>query len=171
MTSAKHQREGDAHPDDGFVAGDTSNHANFEENDSYGETAGHPLAVQLDFSFEDEVHGDGGGKHPDSRIGESGEAAGARAAHALFVVLDVETEWSTNKDAGDIEASNDTMELCKALAKTIGELHGPQQERAGGHDAVGQEIPFERVDVSPLWIAGINEETLVVDENIGEPRR
>jgi hypothetical protein len=33
---------------------------------------------------------------------------------------------------------------------------------------VGQEIPFERVDVSPLWIAGINEETLVVDENIGE---
>ena len=85
----------------------------------------------MDFSFEDEVHGDGGGKHPDSRISESGEAPGARAAHALFVVLDVETEWSTNKDVGDIEASSDAMELCKALAKAIGEPYGPQQERAG----------------------------------------
>jgi hypothetical protein len=30
-----------------------------------------------------------------------------------------------------------------------------------------QEIPSERLDVSPLGIVGIDEETLIVDENIG----
>jgi hypothetical protein len=79
------KREGDAHPDHGFgnritwffQSGNTKDYADFEKDDGDGEAARHPLTVQLNLAFQDEVHGDGGGQHPDRSVGERGEAEGA----------------------------------------------------------------------------------------------
>jgi len=168
------KREGDAHPNDSFgngvtqflQPGDAKDHADFEEDDSHGEAASHPLAVQLHFTLQDEVHGDGGGEHPDRGIGESGEAEGTRAAHALFVILDVEADWRREENAGDIEAADHAMKFCEALAKAIGELHWPEQERARAHDAVRQKLPLEGADMSPLGMFGVDQKAFVVAENI-----
>jgi len=168
------KREGDAHPDDRFgdgvtqlfQSGDTENDADFEKYDGHCEAAGHPLTMLLNFTVQDEVHGDSGGEHPDCGVGKRGKAEGARAAHALFVKLDVEAEWGTDKNSGDVEAADNAMEFCEALAKAIGELHRSEQQRACAQKAVGQQIPFERADVGPLGMFGVDEEAFVVSENV-----
>jgi len=55
------------------------------------------------------------------------------AAHALLEVLNVKAEGSGDEHAGDIEASDDTMELGESLAEAFRELHGTEQEGAGAH--------------------------------------
>ena len=55
------------------------------------------------------------------------------AAHALLEVLNVKAEGSGDEHAGDIEASDDTMELGESLAEAFRELHGTDQEGAGAH--------------------------------------
>jgi hypothetical protein len=122
----------------------------------------------LDFTVENEREGDGGGEHPQDGIGGSGGAKGTGSAHALLEVLDVEAEGSGDEDAGDIEASDDAMKLCEALAKAIGELHGPEQESAGAHQTVRQKPPLERSDVQPFGILGIDEEMFVMAKNVSD---
>ncbi len=135
----KEQREGYTGPDDGFhggfaeifPAGHTTDNAYLQKNESDGEAAGHPPAVLLDFSVEDENHGDAGGEDPKGCIDGSGDAEGAGGTHTLLVVLNVETKWSSYEDPSDIEATNDAVEFNEALAETVGELHWPKKKRAG----------------------------------------
>src|SRR5882724_12896142 len=169
------KRKGDAHPDHSlgdritqfFQSSDAKDYANFKKHDGHGEAAGHPLAMQLNLAFQDEIDGDGGGQHPDRGIGERGETKGTRAPHALFVILDVETEWGTDENTRNVEAPDNAMKFCETLAEAIGELHWPEQESACSHDAVRQKIPFERADVSPFWVLGIDEEAFIMDKNVG----
>src|SRR6266478_9641498 len=60
------------------------------------------------------------------------------------------------------------MELGKTLAQAIGELQGTKKQSASGHDAVGQEVPPERMDVHPVGILGVDEKVLVVAKDVGE---
>jgi len=59
------------------------------------------------------------------------------------------------------------MELGESLAQAIRELHRAEQESAGAHQAVRQKPPFERLDVRPFRILGVNEEMLVMAKNVG----
>jgi len=171
------QGEGDASPDDGFVEGtagnlfqasDAEHYADFKKDDGNRKTAGHPLAMLLDFAVENEGQGDAGGEHPQDGIGGSGGAKGTRTAQAFLEVLDVETEGSGDEDAGDIEASDDAMEHGEAAAEALGKLHRAEQEGAGAHQAVRQKPPFEGLDVRPFGILGVNEEMLVMAKNVGD---
>jgi len=81
--------------------------------------------------------------------------------------LDVETEWGTDENTGNVEAPDNAMKFCETLAEAIGELHWPEQESARPHDAVRQKIPFERADVSPFRVLGIDEEAFIMDKNVG----
>ena len=171
------QGEGDASPHDGFVegaigslfqSGDAEDYAHFEKDDGDRKAASHPLTMLLDFAVEDEREGDASGEHPQDRVGGGSGAERTGAAHALLEVLNVEAERSGDEDAGDIEASDDAMELGEALAEAVGELHGPEQEGAGAHQAVGQKPPLESSDVQPFGILGVDEEMLVMVENVSD---
>jgi len=170
------EREGYAGPDDGFIdgfaeifpAGEAANYADFQKDDRDGEAAGHPLAVLLDFSSEDEHEGDGGGGEPKGGVGGGGETEGARGAHALLEMLDVGAERCGDEDAGDVDAADDAMEHGIALAKAIGELHGAEDDGAFAGDAVGKEPPLEGLDVGPFGVFGVDEETFVVIEDVGD---
>ena len=170
------KRKGDAHPDHSlgdritqfFQSSDAKDYADFKKHDGHGEAAGHPLAMQLNLAFQDEIDGDGGGQHPDRGIGERGETKGTRAPHALFVILDVETEWGTDENTGNVEAPDNAMKFSETLAEAIGELQGTKKQSASAHDAVGQEVPPERMDVRPVGILGVDEKVLVVAKDVGE---
>src|SRR5712671_5106393 len=171
------QGEGDASPHDRFIegtagnlsqSGDAEDYAHFEKDDGNRKAAGHPLTVLLDFTVENEREGDAGSEHPQNGIGGSGGAKGTRTAHALLEVLNVEAEWSSDEHAGDIETSDDAMKLGEALAEAVRELHGPEQESTGAHQAVRQKPPLESSDVQPFGILGVNKEMLVMTENVSD---
>ena len=122
----------------------------------------------LDFSIENEREGDTGGEHPQERVGGGSGAEGTSAARVLLEVLDVEAEGSGDEHAGDLEASDDAMELGEALAETVRKLHGAEQEGAGAHQAVREKPPLESSDVQPFGILGVNKEMFVMTENISE---
>src|SRR5216683_6017916 len=171
------QGEGDASPHDSFIegtagnlsqSGDAEDYAHFEKDDGNRKAAGHPLTVLLDFTVEDEREGDAGSEHPQDGIGGRGGAKGTRTAHALLEVLNVEAEWSSDEHTGDIETSDDAVELGEALAETVRKLHGAEQEGAGAHQAVRQKPPLESSYVQPFGILGIDEEMLVMAKNISD---
>src|SRR5260370_37455162 len=97
-----------------------------------------------------------------------GDAKGSGGTRAFLEVLNVKAEGSGDEYTGDLEASDDAMELGEAAAEAFGELHGAEQEGAGAHQAVRQEPPSEGLDVRPFRILGINEEMLVMAKNVGE---
>ena len=80
--------------------------------------------------------------------------------------MDVETEWRADEDSGDIEAADNAMEFREALTKAIRKLHWSEQERTRAHDAMRQQIPLERTDVSPFRILGLDKEPFVMAENV-----
>ena len=170
------QGEGNAGPDDGFVggvaegvpAGDAADHADFQKDDRNGEAASHPLAVLLDFSFQDEHESDGGGGHPERSVSGRGEAEAARGTHALFVILDVGAERGGDEDAGDVDAADDAMEAGVTLTKAIGELHRAEDQGAGAGEGVGQEPPLEGLDMGPFGIFGVEEKAFVVAKNVDD---
>lgn len=170
------QGEGETAPDNGFdgvlaesfPAGYAGNEAHFEKNDGNGKTASHPLAMLLDFTVEDEGHGDAGSEHPQNGVHGGGDAEGASRTGALLEMLDVKAEGSSDEYTSDVEAPDDAMELGKAAAEALRKLHGAEQEGAGAHYAVGQEPPLEGLDVRPFGIFGVNEEMLVVAKNVGD---
>jgi hypothetical protein len=82
--------------------------------------------------------------------------------------LDVEAKWRANENAGNIKAPYNAMKFCETLAKAIGELHRPEQKSASAHNSMGQEIPLEGINVSPLGIFAIEKEALVVRENVSD---
>src|SRR5260370_40151195 len=95
----------------------------------------------LDLTFENEGEGDAGGEHPQGGIGGAGDAKGTRTAHAVLEVLDIKAERGGDEDAGDIEASDNAMELGEALAGTGRKLHRDEQDGAGSHQAGGPTRP------------------------------
>ncbi len=97
-----------------------------------------------------------------------GDAKGSGGTRAFLEVLNVKAEGSGDEYTGELEASDDAMELGEAAAEAFGELHGAEQEGAGAHQAVRQEPPSEGLDVRPFRILGVNEEMLVMAKNVGD---
>ena len=171
------QGEGYATPNDCFVegtagnlfqSGDAKDDAHFEKDDGERKAAGHPLTMLLNFAIENEREGDGSGEHPQNRVDGGGDAEGPGAAQALLEVLNVKAEGSGDEHAGDIETSDDAMELGEALAEAVRELHGPEQKGTSAHYAVRQKPPLESSDVQPFGILGVDEEVFVVAENVSD---
>src|SRR5258708_9353609 len=124
----KQQGEGDASPHDGFIertvgnlsqSGDAEDYAYFEKDDGDRKAAGHPSTRLLDFAVANERDGDASGEHPQERVGGGSGAEGTGAAQALLEILDVEAKGGGDEDTGDIEASDNAMELGEALAETV----------------------------------------------------
>ena len=165
------QRGRRAHPDQQFPvhACEPVDYAHFEEDQRAGaKAAGHPLAVLLDFSIENEPQGDGGGAHPQAALDERFDGERAVASDALFEPLDVRPHRGRNKCAGDVQAADDAVQLHVALPEAIGELHRPEEQRAGAGQSVRQQPPLERRDVPPFRVGRIDEEAFVVDQHVGE---
>src|SRR5579885_2544700 len=170
------KRKAEAAPDNGFVraaaqvfpSGNAADHAHLEKDDSNCVAAGHPLAVLLDISPKNERHGDGRGGRPQNGVHRSGDAEGACFAHAFFEVLNVGPEGSGEEGAGNVEAPHHTMQLRKALAQAIGELHGAKDESAGASEPMRQQIPLERLIVLPDRIAAVKKKAFVVAQHVGE---
>jgi len=94
-------------------------HSHFKKHQSDSEAAGHPLAVLLDFAFENERKSDGGGEYQQGRIDHSSDAERARFSHSFLEVLYVSPEWGNDKHGSDVDSTRDPMQLGETLAKSI----------------------------------------------------
>ena len=73
----------------------------------------------------------------------------------LVEMLYIDGEWSGNKSTDHLSPPHDAVEKREPLAQAIRELHRPEYRRTGAGEAVWQQPPLERLDVSPMRMFGI----------------
>jgi len=124
--------------------------------------------VLWDFALESECQGDRGGQHPEKGVHYRGDAETPRITQLLIkAMLNKSADRSANERAGYIESSHNAVQPGVAAAKTVGKLHGTEQERACRCQAMRQEPPLERLVVHPGGIARVDQEPFVVVEDVG----
>ena len=99
-------------------------------------------------------------------FGHRSHGKGARGAHSLCEVLDVDADGSPDDNASHIEAAHHSMSFSETFAETVGKLERPQKKRKCSGEAVGQQDPLEGLNMLPFRIPGVDEKALVVPKHV-----
>jgi hypothetical protein len=144
------------------VAQQSRNQPHFEEHQSDGVAARHPLAVLLNLAIQNKVQRDGGRRCQQNGVHRRGNGKGAGISDVLLQVLNIDPERRQNEHSRDVNATDDAMHLREPPAQPVGELQRREQQRTRARQTVGQQPPLERLDVIPVRVAAVDNEGLVV---------